>query len=85
MSHHGNNFRREKRESEKEISVVMEVSEKRGGKEGEEEEEKEWRTRKRVRAREGERERISSISTYIYLNILDKCIFINALHKYSCQ
>ena len=60
ISRDGNNFRREKRERAKEISVATEVSEKRGGKEGEEEEEKEKKKRRRVRipvARQREVER----------------------------
>ena len=49
ISRERNNFRCEKRESKKEISVATEVSEKRGGKEGVEEEEKDWTTRRKER------------------------------------
>ena len=35
------------------------------------------------RERERERGRENFLSFYIFLNVLDKCIFINALHKYS--
>ena len=40
------------------------------------------RVEKKKEDREREREREREFPLYIFLNVLDKCIFINALHKY---